>query len=197
MQILKDEIREKIENAAIEVFLEKGFSGASMQNVAARAGVSVSNIYNYFESKEKLFATIVDPVNIQLNQLLEKLMQHETGKSFEDRDFIEGFIQTIAVGIGMLIKKNRRQLLLIFDKSYGTKYEHTKEKLIGFLEEHFIDSLEEKPSESASLIMHISATNLVEGLLEIVRHYRSDAWVESSVNDFIRCHICGLAQFFA
>lgn len=197
MQILKDEIREKIENAAIEVFLEKGFIGASMQNVAARAGVSVSNIYNYFESKEKLFATIVAPVNSQINQLLEKLIQHETGKSFEDRDFIEGFIQTIAVGIGMFIKKNRRQLLIIFDKSYGTKYEHTKEKLIGFLEEHFTDSLEEKPSESASFIMHISATNLVEGILEIVRHYRSDAWVESSVNDFIRCHICGLAQFFA
>ncbi|HEY8463654.1 MAG TPA: TetR/AcrR family transcriptional regulator [Bacillota bacterium] len=197
MQILKDEIREKIENAAIEVFLEKGFIGASMQKVAARAGVSVSNIYNYFESKEKLFAMIVDPVNSQINQLLEKLLQYEIGKSFADRDFIAEFIRTIAIGVGMLIKKNRRQLLLVFDKSYGTKYEHIKEKLIGFLEEHFINSLEEQPSESAAFIMHISATNLVEGILEIVRHYRSDAWVDSSLNEFIRCHICGLAQFFA
>lgn len=197
MQILKEEIREQIENAAIDVFLKKGFARASMQEVAARAGVSVSNIYNYFESKEKLFYTIIDPVNSQLNQLLQKFMQHETSKSFGDRDFIEGFIQTIAVGIGMLIKKNRRQLLLIFDKSHGTKYEHTKEKIIDFLEEHFTDSLEKKPSASASFIMHISATNLIEGILEIVRHYRSDAWVDSSVNDFIKCHICGLAQFFA
>jgi AcrR family transcriptional regulator len=196
MQVLKEEIREKIVNAAIEIFLEKGFAGASMQKVAARAGISVSNIYNYFESKEKLFYEIVDPVYSQIGQLLQGFMRHETGKSFEDGRFLEEFVQTVAAGTGILIRRNRRQLLLIFDKSHGTRYEQAKEQLVGFLEEHFINSLEKKPSESAAFIMHISATNLVEGLLEIVRHYRSDTWVDGSVKDFIQCHICGLAQFF-
>jgi AcrR family transcriptional regulator len=197
MQILKDEVREDIEKAAIEEFLVKGFERTSMQNIAKRAKVSTSNIYNYFESKEKLFITIVDPVYCQINQLIQGFMEYETGQSFTDGNFIEEFIQTVAKSTGMFIKENHLQLLLIFDKSRGTKYEQLKEDLIKFLEDHFSSSLKgTQLNECTAFIMHISATNLVEGLLEIVRHYRSDAWADHTVNDFIRYHIRGLAQFF-
>ncbi|HBE78060.1 MAG TPA: hypothetical protein DDW65_09825 [Firmicutes bacterium] len=197
MQILKDEVREEIEKAAIEVFLEKGFERALMQNMAEKAKVSASNIYNYFESKEKLFAVIVDPVYCQINQLMQGFMEYETGRSFTDSGFVEGFVQTVAKGTGRFIKENHLRLLLIFDKSRGTQYEQFKENLIEFLEQHLKSSLKDsRLNESASFIMHISATNLIEGLLEIIRHYKSDAWVENSVNDFIKYHIRGLAQFF-
>jgi AcrR family transcriptional regulator len=197
MQILKDEVREEVKKAATAEFLAKGFERASMQNIAGRAKASTSNIYNYFEGKEELFYTIVDPVYCQINQLMQNFMAYETEKSFTDSSFIEDFIQNIASGTGKFIKENRLQLLLIFDKSRGTKYEQFKENFIELLEQHFKSGLKDNQlNEGTSFIMHISATNLAEGLLEIIRHYKSDAWIDHSVNDFIRYHIRGLAQFF-
>src|SRR5690242_12791745 len=42
-----------------EVFLEQGFQGASMAEIAARANCSKGTLYNYFESKDELFLACV------------------------------------------------------------------------------------------------------------------------------------------
>jgi AcrR family transcriptional regulator len=45
--------------AAFEVFAEKGFAGAKLDDIAARAGVSKGAIYLYFETKEEIFQAVV------------------------------------------------------------------------------------------------------------------------------------------
>ena len=45
--------------AALEVFAEKGFAGARLEHIAARAGVSKGALYLYFETKEDLFRAVV------------------------------------------------------------------------------------------------------------------------------------------
>lgn len=53
-------IKEKrILAAALKVFSESGYSGASMDAVAEAAGLSKPTLYQYFESKEQLFATMM------------------------------------------------------------------------------------------------------------------------------------------
>jgi AcrR family transcriptional regulator len=42
--------------AAAEVFGERGYSGASMDEIAARAGITKPMLYSYFDSKDGLFA---------------------------------------------------------------------------------------------------------------------------------------------
>ena len=44
---------------AQEVFLEHGFDGASMSQVAARLGGSKGTLYSYFDSKQALFEALV------------------------------------------------------------------------------------------------------------------------------------------
>lgn len=51
--------RRAIMDAAIEVFLQHGYVGASMDEVAARAGVSKQTVYKQFADKEHLFAEII------------------------------------------------------------------------------------------------------------------------------------------
>jgi TetR/AcrR family transcriptional regulator, mexJK operon transcriptional repressor len=51
--------RRAILNAAAEVFLQHGYLGASMDEVAARAAVSKQTVYKQFEDKKHLFAEIV------------------------------------------------------------------------------------------------------------------------------------------
>lgn len=45
--------------AALEVFAERGFAAARLEEVARRAGVSKGALYLYFETKEDLFRAVV------------------------------------------------------------------------------------------------------------------------------------------
>ena len=46
--------REAIMQAALELFVERGFYGTAVPEIADRAGVGAGTIYRYFESKEAL-----------------------------------------------------------------------------------------------------------------------------------------------
>lgn len=46
-------------DAALQLFVEKGFSATRSDEVAARAGVSKGTLYLYFPSKEELFKAVV------------------------------------------------------------------------------------------------------------------------------------------
>jgi AcrR family transcriptional regulator len=46
-------------DAALELFVEKGFSATRSEEVAQRAGVSKGTLYLYFPSKEELFKAVV------------------------------------------------------------------------------------------------------------------------------------------
>jgi len=48
--------------AALEVFAEKGFAGARMDEIARRAGISKGTLYLYFETMEAMFRAVVREV---------------------------------------------------------------------------------------------------------------------------------------
>jgi AcrR family transcriptional regulator len=54
-----DERPREICAAALEVFAEKGFAAARLDEIARRAGVSKGTLYLYFKDKEDLFRAVV------------------------------------------------------------------------------------------------------------------------------------------
>ena len=54
----KQDRERRILAAARRLFDRKGYDGTSMENVAARAGLAVGTLYNYFPSKEELLFAI-------------------------------------------------------------------------------------------------------------------------------------------
>jgi AcrR family transcriptional regulator len=55
----RDGRREAILDVAAEVFMEVGYSAASMSMIAACVGGSKGTLYNYFKSKEELFEAYI------------------------------------------------------------------------------------------------------------------------------------------
>ena len=51
--------REVIERVATEVFAEHGYNGASMDEIARRAGVSAPVVYDHFASKQDLYRRLL------------------------------------------------------------------------------------------------------------------------------------------
>ena len=54
------ERRQQLVEIGRELFAERGFDAASVEEVAARAGVSKPVVYEHFGGKEGLYAVVVD-----------------------------------------------------------------------------------------------------------------------------------------
>jgi AcrR family transcriptional regulator len=57
---MQENTEQKILDAAIDVFVRKGFSGARMQEIADQAGINKSLLHYYFRSKKALFRIIIE-----------------------------------------------------------------------------------------------------------------------------------------
>lgn len=53
-----DETRARILSSALELFAERGFYGATMPDLAKRAGLGAASLYRHFVSKEELVRTV-------------------------------------------------------------------------------------------------------------------------------------------
>lgn len=199
MQKQKIEIKKNIERAAIQEFLAKGFLGASIRSIAKEAGVSKSNVYNYFKNKEELFYSLCEPAYHQIHSLLLCAMQAESDESFSNSYFVETFTTLLSNKIIELVTNHREQLLLLLDCSIGTKYEQTKEELVTKLEHHFIEDIHTPHNNSVdnAFVMHIIATNLLEGILEIAKHYKNEQWANVVIPGYLHYHVKGMTQFFS
>lgn len=68
------ERREQLLDIGRTLFADKGFEGTSVEEIAARAGVSKPVVYEHFGGKEGLYAVVVDR---EMRQLLDLV----TGRS--------------------------------------------------------------------------------------------------------------------
>ena len=153
----------------------------------------------YFKNKDYLFYSIIDPVYKKIENLLFNLFKTE--KNLGENEFFKQISDVFARPVGEIIKENAKELIILMDRSEGTKYEKYKEKLITTIESHFIESIiHEEKSRNHNLnhpiVMHIIATNLLEGLLELAKHYINDKWVDSNIEYLIKYHINGISGLF-
>src|SRR5437667_8795557 len=79
----KDARPEEIVAAALDVFVEHGFAGARLEDVARRAGVTKGTVYLYFKSKEALFKAVVRQTIVPAIAQGEALAQAFTGSARE------------------------------------------------------------------------------------------------------------------
>ena len=54
-----EERRARIEEAARELFIKRGFHATSMRDIAAGADASLGNLYNYYRTKEDILESII------------------------------------------------------------------------------------------------------------------------------------------
>ncbi|MEL6231096.1 MAG: TetR/AcrR family transcriptional regulator [Cyanobacteria bacterium J06627_3] len=71
--------RQEILEAAIAVFLEKGYHGAKMADIAVAAGMGKGTLYEYFPTKEALPKEIFNLFFAGLDQQLAQLQQSGQG----------------------------------------------------------------------------------------------------------------------
>ena len=78
-------------NAAKDLFAEKGYAGATLEEIAARAEFGKGTLYNYFPGgKKQILLAIFDQLYDGLCELIEESFRNDNRESF--RDTMESFI---------------------------------------------------------------------------------------------------------
>jgi len=103
----RDERRETILEIAREAFIADGYAATSMSGIAARLGGSKGTLYNYFKSKEDLFAAVMEQQCAALSQALFEGC--EAGDDLRQqlvrfaRGFLEALLDENRMGIHRLV----------------------------------------------------------------------------------------------
>jgi TetR/AcrR family transcriptional regulator, mexJK operon transcriptional repressor len=93
--------RRAIVQAATTVFLANGYLGTSMDEIAARAGVSKQTVYKHFADKQRLFAAIVTATVEEASDRV-----HDEVRNLRDSGDVEADLRDLA----------RRQLALVMQR---------------------------------------------------------------------------------
>lgn len=129
-QYKKDEIKEAIEKAALELFYTNGYIQTKIQDIADKSQVSVGNIYRYFSSKNDIFhAIITDSFVSSLKNILIKrtiiLHKEQFGiiLSDEEKNWYNNKYFDYLIS-------NKRELTILYMYSQGKEYEKIENELI-------------------------------------------------------------------
>ena len=193
MQIRKDDIEQQIAKAAKAIFLKKGFAQTSMRDIAKRSGVGLSNIYNYFDSKDDLFRSIVAPVVGEFKRILA--VYHDPQQVDITKQWVPEMTEKTAAEYSRIMLKYRDLLTLLLFKSAGSSQARFKED---FTDEattlmlNYMDAMKQRyPAlrwDFSPFFIHVNAVQLFTLLEEIIMHKISDTEAKRIFMEYTNYH---------
>jgi AcrR family transcriptional regulator len=121
----------KILDAALAEFGEKGFSDSSIVSITSRAKVALGTFYTYFDSKEALFAALVQDMS-------RRVRDHVAPAIAETADTLTAERQALASYLDFVV--HNKQVYRIIDEAefvdpegFRTHYESTAVRIAGRL----------------------------------------------------------------
>ncbi|WP_103666798.1 TetR/AcrR family transcriptional regulator [Pseudanabaena sp. BC1403] len=180
-------------DGAMQIFLEQGYAGTTMDKVASAAGVSKPTVYNHFQDKEALFNALMEklviekewakcpldlqnfssePTNIVLKRIANEVLDN-CNSSSEQITFVR-----LVIGESGRFPELSRSFVANMDKS-----------ILGALTEYFASLNVPTPDVAARMFMgtivYFLMTNEMMGGKDIVPIER-DYLVDNLINMIIR-----------
>ena len=88
----------RIEAAALRLFIQRGFYGTSVRDIAKGAGVSLGNLYNYYNTKEQLFQSLIRRYEARMAALMRAELAGVSG-TIDDPDNL----RRLAAGVRRIV----------------------------------------------------------------------------------------------
>ena len=189
---------QKILNAGMAEFQEKGFRNASLRQIVRNAGVTTGAFYGYFSSKAALFAYIVEP---HAAAVMERFMTAQT-------DFAELPRQEQPAHLGLESGECVKWMIdymydhydpvkLLICRSDGTPYENFVDHMVEIEVEYtfrYIDVLLSLGHDVPKLdqdLCHMIASGMFNGMFEVLRHDMPKGRAEQFITQLMEFHTAG------
>ncbi|HBI02992.1 MAG TPA: TetR family transcriptional regulator [Paenibacillaceae bacterium] len=87
--------REQIIEAAVELFISKGFHKTTTREISQSSGFSIGTLYEYIESKEDVLYLVCDDIHRKMEERLREIIVEEATTVHMLRSAISGFMRVI------------------------------------------------------------------------------------------------------
>ena len=171
------ETERRILETAKKEFLERGFQGTSMRRIAALAGVTTGALYGYFDSKEKIFDSLVeDSYNAVMNAYKDA---HVEFAALPYDTQVSGMGDITAKCVEWCLEyiyDHLDEFRLILMCSEGTRYTNMADEMMKIEEEsteEFISLMRKNGMEIPEidpLLEHVVTSGYFTSFFEVVRH---------------------------
>jgi AcrR family transcriptional regulator len=126
--------RERVLDVALDLFIDQGFDGTSLREIAERLGVTKAALYYYFESKDDILMAL----HMRLHELgREALAQFGDGPVTLELwgDFLDQVVDQILAQrrIFLLHERNQAVFEKLHRKDHDTEHEDFRERLRSLL----------------------------------------------------------------
>lgn len=178
----------RVNKAIMEEFLEKGYEGASIRSIGARAGMTSAGLYRHYADKEAMFDAMVQP----LVDEMKRWLKNHTNKKY---DIVEGdlsqeniFGESFVDLIRDVILPRRDEFILLMTCSGGTKYENFIHDLTKENQKEFLEALQflKKKGYPVKVVteeeLHMLLSAYLTACFEPIIHDYDEADIEKYLN---------------
>ncbi len=89
------EMKEKILNAALQLFCEKGYYKTTTNEIAHRAEVSIASLYSYFKDKDTIFLEILERYHDKFDKATEEVISSLGLLKTDERGVLRSLIEAL------------------------------------------------------------------------------------------------------
>jgi len=187
MQVLKDEVRERILISAENLFYQYGYAGTTARKIAEQSGTSVSNLYKYFKNKEEIFQETLSEYSKTVWKEFESILNHDHSgnpNSIEPESIVKKIVSGIV--------RDKKRFVILIEGSKGTVFENYHKKLINNLALH----IQAFPAISSnSFFAFLIAENLILSLVRLVKKRSGNEELLNDVWLLMKYHFFGMDFF--
>lgn len=155
-------------DAAAQVIASEGLESATTARIAARAGVSVGSVYQYFDRKEDLYEAVLESLVAHLEALVTMHARKGAGKGLSD------FIRDLLSDIWDFLETDQQRYLHV--ARYWAQLDSSRH--LAALEKHMIGTVSllivQSPARSAAPAIAANIYILVNSIIFTLVRYISD-----------------------
>ena len=188
------EKRKLLIEAAKKEFLEKGYNKASLRNICAKAGMTTGALYFFFDNKEDLYSSIVNP---PIEELKRMIIVHFK----EDRDFMTN-IKSMDLGnldhsdiAEMLVKhiyKNYDSFILLLSGSKDGALDEVIDEFVDLLEKSTVLMVKDSKFYTYDPFMtHWMAHTTVDSVAHVIKHEKDESKAQKRIQSIMNYLVIG------
>jgi AcrR family transcriptional regulator len=112
--------KDRIVDAAVDIFARKGYHGAGVEDIVAASGTSKGAFYHYFASKRAIFLTLMDSLADVVEQGVESAISAEQGAMAKVEAALRVVIETATA------ERDLAKILLVEAVGLGPEFEEKR-----------------------------------------------------------------------
>ena len=204
---MKDEkeTRKRLQECAMEEFLEKGFMKASLRSICKKAGVTTGALYFFFEDKDDLFVSLVKEPLAGVREEMHFLGEKQ---AMESGELLSGEVQEgeaddyrTTLNIVHELYRYRDRFRLLLERSQGSSMEGVVDEIVRICEGHYrmlADMMQqhiggEKISHD---VIHWIAHMQIDVFVYAVTHIDTEAEAVRYMGHAVKYMVCGWYGMF-